>query len=90
MTKERQHLSVDLADRSDTIKKLLEDNRELKERLQLAQKEAANYAAEKKFATSNMTYYDTTVTKDTTPQIKKGKYFTPNRYESVRTTQKYY
>ena len=40
MNRQKERLSVDLADRSVTIRKLLEDNKILKEKLMLAQKEA--------------------------------------------------
>ncbi len=39
MTKEREQLSVDLADRSLTVKKLLEENTNLQARLNKAQQE---------------------------------------------------
>jgi len=41
LNKQKEQLSVDLADRASTIRKLLEDNRVLKDKLALAQKEAA-------------------------------------------------
>lgn len=40
LTKERESLSQDLADRSGTIKKLIQDNNDLAVRLNIAQKEA--------------------------------------------------
>lgn len=40
MTREREGLSQDLADRSGTIKKLIEDNNNLAVRLNIAEKEA--------------------------------------------------
>ena len=40
LTRERESLSHDLADRSGTIKKLIEDNNNLSVRLNIAQKEA--------------------------------------------------
>ena len=56
LNKQKEQLSVDLADRAATIRKLLEDNKALNEKLVSAQKEAAKgfgvlpkkmYAAEK-------------------------------------------
>jgi len=41
LTKEREQLSKDLANRAATIKKLIEDNNNLQLRLSIAQKEAA-------------------------------------------------
>lgn len=41
LTKEREALSSDLSDRAATIKKLIEENRDLSLRLNIAQKEAA-------------------------------------------------
>ena len=40
MTREREQLSADLANRSLTVKKLLEENVELQQRLDKAQEEA--------------------------------------------------
>lgn len=40
LTKERESLSQDLSDRASTIKKLIEDNNNLKVRLNIAQTEA--------------------------------------------------
>ena len=41
LTRERENLSHDLADRAGTIKKLIEDNNNLSVRLNIAQREAA-------------------------------------------------
>jgi len=43
---ERQSLSVDLADKAIAIKKLLEDNKVLKERMALAKEEAAKFISQ--------------------------------------------
>jgi hypothetical protein len=40
LTKEREQLSVDLQDRATTIKRLIEDNKNLQLRLSMAQREA--------------------------------------------------
>lgn len=45
MTKEREQLSVDLADRSLSVKKLLEENTNLQLRLKKAQEEADKLVA---------------------------------------------
>jgi hypothetical protein len=85
LAKDREKLSIDLADRAATIRKLLNDNEDLRNKLEAAQV-AAKEMLEVEHANTR------TAGGMNASELEDGMIFTtppPGRDSSLRTTQKY-